>query len=228
MTDLSQLSSKELAEMLAKKKNEEREQKEKARKEKEEKQRQSLVKREAYEGIRADLVRKIEMKVLAVIEEVSGLHAFVCAETSAFREVLAEYGQLRNPGQLSFTIKEGNFKVEVKSNKVKRFDERADAAAARLVEFLLSWVSKTPEGTENLMYQLAMTLLERNKYGDLDYKSISKLYEMEERFGSDEYTSIMRLFRESNIVEGNAINFYFSRKDDMGVWRKLEPSFNRL
>lgn len=214
MTDLSKLSSKELAELLAKKKEEERQ--------------ESLVKREAYEGIRADVVQRIEMKVLSVIEEVTGLHAFVCAETSAFREVLAEYGQLRNPGQLSFTIKEGNFKVEVKSNKVKRFDERADVAAARLVEFLLGWVEKTPEGTENLMYQLAMTLLERNKYGDLDYKSISKLYEMEERFGSDEYTSIMKLFRESNIVEGNAINFYFSRKDEMGVWRKLEPSFNRL
>lgn len=214
MTDLSKLSSKELATLLAQKKDEER--------------RQALVKRSAYEGIRAELVNKIEMKVLAVIEEVSGLHAFVCAETSAFREVLAEYGQLRNPGQLSFTIKEGNFKVEVKSNKVKRFDERADAAAARLVEFLLGWVEKTPEGTENLMYQLAMTLLERNKYGDLDYKSISKLYEMEQRFGSDEYTAIMNLFRESNIVDGTAINFYFSQKDAMGVWRKLEPSFNRL
>lgn len=214
MTDLSKLSSKELAELLAQKKDEERQ--------------QALVKRSAYEGIRAELVRKIEVKTLAVIEEVSGLHTFVCAETSAFRDVLSEYGQLRNPGQLSFTIKEGNFKVEVKSNKVKRFDERADVAAARLVEFLLGWVEKTPEGTENLMYQLAMTLLERNKYGDLDYKSISKLYEMEERFGSDEYTAIMKLFRESNIVEGNAINFYFSRKDDMGVWRKLEPSFNRL
>lgn len=214
MTDLSKLSSKELAELLAQKKDEERQ--------------QALVKRSAYEGIRAELVRKIEVKTLAVIEEVSGLHTFVCAETTAFRDVLSEYGQLRNPGQLSFTIKEGNFKVEVKSNKVKRFDERADVAAARLVEFLLGWVEKTPEGTENLMYQLAMTLLERNKYGDLDYKSISKLYEMEERFGSDEYTAIMKLFRESNIVEGNAINFYFSRKDDMGVWRKLEPSFNRL
>lgn len=36
------------------------------------------------------------------------------------------------------------------------------------------------------------------------------------------------LFRESNIVDGTAINFYFSQKDAMGVWRRLEPSFNRL
>lgn len=212
--DLSKLSSKELAELAKKKREEERQ--------------ASLVKRQAYESIRAEVVQKIAIKVMAVIEEVTGLHSFVTSETTAFREVLAEYGQLRNPGQLSFTLKENDFKVEVRSNKVKRFDERADVAAARLVEYLLDWVKQTPEGTENLMYQLAMTLLERNKYGDLDYKSISKLYEMEERFGSEEYSAIMKLFRESNIVEGNAINFYFYKKDAMGVWRKLEPSFNRL
>lgn len=214
MTDISKLSSKELAELTKKKREEERQ--------------TSLVKRQAYEAIRAEIVQKFAVKVQAVIEEVTGLHSFVVSETTAFREVLAEYGQLRNPAQLSFTLKEGDFKVEVKSNKIKRFDERADVAASRLVEFLLEWVKRTPEGTENLMYQLAMTLLERNKYGDLDYKSISKLYEMEERFDSEEYSDIMKLFRESNIVEGTAINYYFWRKDSLGVWRKLEPSFNRL
>lgn len=214
MRDISKLSSKELAELARQKRKEERQ--------------ALLVRRQAYEGIRAEIVQKIALKVSVVIAEVTGLHDFVVSETTAFREVLSEYGQLRTPGQLSFTLKEGDFKVEVKSNKVKRFDERADVAASRLVDFLLDWVKQTPEGTENLMYQLAMTLLERNKYGDLDYKSIGKLYEMEERFGSEEYSAIMRLFRESNIVEGNAINYYFWRKDGMGVWRKLEPSFNRL
>ena len=212
--NIEQLSSKELAKLTKKKREEERQ--------------ASLVKRQAYESIRAEIVQKIAFKVSAVIEEVTGLHNFVVSETTAFREVLAEYGQLRSPAQLSFTLKEGDFKIEVKSNKIKRFDERADVAASRLVEYLLEWVKRTPEGTENLMYQLAMTLLERNKYGDLDYKSIGKLYEMEERFGSEEYSDIMKLFRESNIVEGTAINYYFWRKDNLGVWRKLEPSFNRL
>ena len=77
------------------------------------------------------------------------------------------------------------------------------------------------------MYQLAMTLLERNKQGDLDYKSISKLYEMEDRF-DDEYRSIMDLFRESNVVIKTAINYYFSMRDQNGVWRRIEPSFCRL
>ena len=72
-----------------------------------------------------------------------------------------------------------------------------------------------------------MTLLERNKTGDLDYKSISKLYELEDRFDA-EYAEIMQLFKESNVVQKNATNYYFSRLDENGVWRKIEPSFCRL
>ena len=180
MEDLSKLSSKELEALLEKKRAEERQ--------------QALDKRAAYEGIRAELVQKVEQKVRAVCDEVKGLHAFCVDE----------------------------------SNKVKRFDERADAAASRLIEFLQQWIEGKEDGQENPMYQLAMTLLERNKYGDLDYKSISKLYELEEQFGDAEYTAIMNLFKESHLVEGTATNFYFFEKDKMGVWKKLEPSFNRL
>ena len=78
------------------------------------------------------------------------------------------------------------------------------------------------------MYQLAMTLLERNKYGQLDYKSVSKLYDLESKFNSPDYSEIMQLFKESNVTEGSAVNFYFFEKNELGVWHKLEPSFNRM
>ena len=188
----------------------------------------SLRDREAYEGIRAEFVRSIETKVTNVTEEVKGLYEYVVGQTTSFKEVLGEYGQLRKSDQLGYTVVEGNFKIEVKANKVKKFDERADVAATRLIDFLGSWIEKSKSGTEDPMYQLAMTLLERNKYGDLDYKSISKLYDLEDRFNDPEYSSIMALFKESNITEGTATNYYFSRKDEKGVWRKIEPSFNRM
>lgn len=185
-------------------------------------------KRAAYEGIRADLVFKIEHAVRRVSADVQSLFSFVCEETEAFRSIMGEYGQLRRENQMSYQLEEGNFRIEVKTNKVKKFDERADLAATRLIEFLTKWISDSDKGQSDPMYQLAMTLLERNKYGDLDYKSISKLYELEEDFDSDEYTAIMVLFRESNVVEGTATNFYFWEKNEMGVWTKVEPSFNRM
>lgn len=213
--DLSNLSSKELEALLAKKRQEERE--------------ATILKREAYEAIRAEIVSSLEMKVRAVCVEVQGLHKYCQDELGAFRKTMLEYGQLkRGDQQMSFTVQEGNFKIEVKSNKVKKFDERADVAAARLIEFLQNWIKGKDDGADNPMYQLAMTLLERNKNGDLDYKSISKLYELENQFNDSEYTDIMNLFKESHLVEGTATNFYFYEKDNLGVWRKLEPSFNRM
>ena len=213
-TDLSKLSSEELGELLKNKKEEEL--------------RTALVKREAYEGIRAELLQKVEQKVRAVAGDVKNLFDYVVNETSAFYEVMKEYGQLRRTEQMSFLITSDNFRIEVKTNKVKKFDERADIAASRLIEFLQEWIKKSNKGSNDPMYQLAMMLLERNKYGDLDYKSISKLYELEQQFGSEEYSGIMQLFRESNIVEGTETNFYFWEKSNLGVWRKIEPSFNRL
>lgn len=212
--DLKSMSSKDLESLLEKKRNEENQER--------------MKRREAYEGIRDDVVHRIEQKVRQVADEVKELFTFVSDETSAFYDVMAEYGQLRHENQMSYTISSGKFKIEVKANKVKRFDERADVAAARLIEFLQGWIKNSKSGIDDPMYQLAMTLLERNKYGDLDYKSISKLYELEERFNNPEYSAIMLLFRESNVTERNAINFYFYERTKMGVWRKVEPSFNRL
>ena len=214
MTDLSKLSSKELEALLAEKKKAEHQ--------------EALNRREAYEGIRAEVVQKVEIKVRAVCEEVRQLHEFCVDELGAFRQVLSEYGQLRNESQMSYRLQEDNFRVEVKAFKVKKFDERADVAADRLIEFLQQWISGKEAGSDDPMYQLAMTLLERNKYGDLDYKSISKLYELEDKFNDPEYSDIMKLFKESHLVEGTSTNFYFFERTDRGLWKKLEPSFNRL
>lgn len=214
MDKVNELTVEELEQLLAEKKKNKKD--------------EELRKREAYEAIRAEIVSKIQAKVHAVITDVQDLFDFVSAETGAFKEVMAEYGQLREPGQMSYKLDGGGFRIWVKCSKVKRFDERADVAASRLIEFLQAWIKKADNGTNNPMYQLAMTLLERNKYGDLDYKSISKLYDLEERFNDTEYSDIMKLFRESNTVEGTATNYYFEERDERGVWRKLEPSFNRL
>lgn len=212
--DLAKLDAKQLEELLAKKRAEEHDARRK--------------RKDAYESIRAEVVNKIAIKVLSVIEEVQGLSSFVQDETGAFYDVMREYGELRREGQMSYHLQEKDFRIDVKKQKVKKFDERADIAASRLIEFLRDWIKDSSKGVNDPMYQLAMNLLERNRDGDLDYKSISKLYELEEDFNSEEYSAIMRLFKESNVVEGTATNYYFSQKNQHGVWVKLEPSFNRM
>lgn len=183
--------------------------------------------REAYEALRAQFMQDVKGHLLPMVDDVRSFREWIEKEAEGFYALMRDYGQLRKGDQSSFTIVDGDLKVEVRSNKVKTFDERADLAAERLMEYLKAYVAGSEKGCEDPMYQLAMTLLERNRQGDLDYKSISKLYEMEDRFDS-EYKEIMDLFRESNTVIKTATNFYFWRCDKNGVWRRIEPSFCRL
>lgn len=212
--DISNLSKEERAELLHALQKQEKE--------------DSINRREAYETLRHQFAFDVESKLMPVVNNVAGFREWLESESGAFRNVMRDYGQLRRgEEQASFSVVDGNFKLEVKSNKVKSFDERADMAAERLINYLKDYVGRTDKGVDDPMYQLAMTLLERNKQGDLDYKSISKLYELESRF-DEEYAAIMQLFKESNVVYKTAVNYYFYKRDENGVWRRVEPSFCRL
>lgn len=192
-----------------------------------EEQKATRDRREAYEALRAQFAHEVKSHLLPLVEDVRQFREWIEKEADGFYSVMRDYGQLRKEEQSSFTIVDGDMKMEVRSNKVKTFDERADMAAERLMEYLKAYVAGIEKGYDDPMYQLAMTLLERNRQGDLDYKNISKLYEMEDRF-DEEYKSIMGLFRESHTVTKTAVNFYFWRRDKNGVWRRVEPSFCRL
>lgn len=187
-----------------------------------------VAKRESYEALRSQFMHDVLGKAEKLESEVSGFKKWLDDETSAFTKLMREYGAVKNDGQQSYTITDGNFKLEVKFNKVKGFDERADLAAERLVDYLKRYMQASEKGVEDPMYQMAMMLLERNKTGDLDYKSISKLYELEDKFDS-EYADIMHLFKEANVVQTTATNYYFSKRNaETGIWSRIEPSFCRL
>lgn len=183
--------------------------------------------RDAYQDLKRGFMEDLEKLVCIQAKAIEHFHNHVVNESDGFRQIMAEYGAIQTK-QMSFTLIEGDFKFEAKTNKVKRFDERADMAAQRLITFLKEWIKGQKEGTENPMYQLAMMAIERNARGDLDYKQISNLYKLEGQFNSAEYTAIMDLFRESHIIEGTATNFYFYSKNENQVWKKMEISFNRL
>ena len=198
--DISKLSKEEKAELL--------------RKLKEEEKTESIQRKETYEALRHQFMFDVESKLMPVVNDVQGFYDWIVGESKAEETA-------------TFSVVDGNFKLEVKSNKVKSFDERADLAAERLIDYLKNYIAHSEKGVDDPMYQMAMTLLERNRQGDLDYKSISKLYELESRF-DEEYASIMQLFKESNVVYKTATNYYFHKRDENGVWRRIEPSFCRL
>lgn len=213
--DISQLSEEQKASLLAQLNAEAKNER--------------INKRDAYEGLRDEFMHKVEDMLINVTADVKGFKKWLREESSAFVKLMREYGQVKTDEQKNYTITDGDFRLQISCNSVKGFDERADLAAERLVAFLKDYMKKSEKGTDDPMYQLAMTLLERNQAGDLDYKSISKLYELEDKFNDPEYSEIMKLFQESNVVQKNATNYYFWKRDkETGVWRRIEPSFCRI
>lgn len=213
--DISQLSEEQKASLLAQLNAEAKNER--------------INKRDAYEDLRGEFMHKVEDMLINVTADVKGFKEWLREESSAFVKLMREYGQVKTDEQKNYTITDGDFRLQISCNSVKGFDERADLAAERLVAFLKDYMKKSEKGTDDPMYQLAMTLLERNQTGDLDYKSISKLYELEDKFNDPEYSEIMKLFQESNVVQKNATNYYFwKRNKETGVWRRIEPSFCRI
>lgn len=187
-----------------------------------------IERRETYEGLRADLMHDIETRLTRIVTDVRDFHDWLQDEIDSFVGVMRDYGQVRKSDQRSYTVTDGDFRLEISSNNVKGFDERADLAAERLIDYLKRYMKKSEKGSDDPMYQMAMTLLERNKAGDLDYKSISKLYDLEAKFDG-EYSEIMNLFKEANVVQKNAVNYYFYKKNPKtNVWERIEPSFCRM
>ena len=212
--DISKLSPKERAELL--------------RQLNEEKKAEDIRRKDAYEGIRIKFLSDVKSRLMRHVQDCKDFKEWLRGEAESFMEVLNEYGKLKREEQLGFTVADEEFKVQMKGSRIKKFDERADIAEKRLVDFLNEWIKMTDGDGKNPMYKLAMSMIQRNEMGDLDYKSISRLYDLEEDFNNPEYSEIMSLFRESNTVEGSVIQFYFAQKDKYNNWNRIEPSFNRI
>ena len=212
--NIQNLSKEERAKLLAELQNEENQTR--------------IARRETYEALRTEFMHNVDERLRQVVTDVRCFHDWLQGEVEGFVSIMKDYGQVRNSEQRSYTVTDGDFRLEIASNKVKGFDERADLAAERLIDYLKRYMKKSEKGSDDPMYQMAMTLLERNKAGDLDYKSISKLYDLEAKFDG-EYSEIMNLFKEANVVQKNAVNYYFSKKNPKtNVWERIEPSFCRL
>lgn len=212
--NIKDLSKEERAKLLAELQNEEKQNR--------------IERRETYEGLRASFMKEVEENVVEITKVVEYFKAWLEQEVEGFVAIMKDYGQVRKSDQRSYTITDGDFRLEIAGNKVKGFDERADLAAERLIDYLKRYMQQSEKGSDDPMYQMAMTLLERNKAGDLDYKSISKLYELEDKFDA-EYSEIMGLFKEANVVQKNAVNYYFSKRNpETNVWKRIEPSFCRM
>lgn len=183
----------------------------------------------AYTGLKSDFLKDIFHMAEKQEEEVCRFHRYISEQVESFFDIMVEYAAAKPALKTkSFSIIEGNYKLEKKVSKVKKFDERADIAAERLVQFLSSYI-ETKEGGENdPIYQLAMLAISKTRGGEFDNKQVANLYKIEEQFNSPEFSEIVSLFKQAHTVDSTVTHYYFWKKDVNEVWQRVELSFNKL
>ena len=71
---------------------------------------------------------QVKTNVLEMVNAVTGVPRMAGKKPIPLPGDEEEYGQVKSDEQRSYTITDGDFRLEVKNNKVKGFDERADMA----------------------------------------------------------------------------------------------------
>lgn len=120
--NIDNLSEKELSDLLAKISAE--------------KKRKADAKRKNYQKLRTKFLASVEKRVRRYVKDGQELKEWLRQESESYYNALKEYGELKRDEQLGFTVNNDTFRVQVKGNRVKRFDERADVAEKRLIDYL--------------------------------------------------------------------------------------------
>lgn len=105
-----------------------------------EKKLKEAAKRKNYQKMRNRFIASTEKRVRKYVKEGMALKKWLHDEADTFYNAMKGYGELKRDEQLGFTVGNDNFRIQVKGNRVKRFDERADIAEKRLIDYLNRWI----------------------------------------------------------------------------------------
>lgn len=107
-----------------------------------EKKRKDGDRKKNYQKLRARFLASVERKLRKYIKDGQEFKEWLRKEATAYYDQLKEYGGLKRDEQLGFEVKNDTFKVSVKGNRVKGFDERADVAEKLPSGLLNAWIGK--------------------------------------------------------------------------------------
>lgn len=202
---ISEMTTEELEQLVAKRKQEEQRALQKAR--------------EEYE-------RKVDETAKSIITEAIGLNKIMSdfyKDTTdkliAMREKLNEYGKIRSSSKGGFQIKtaDGEAKIVYKYSTVCDWDERAGKAEELLKDFLGDTVKKRDKD----LHELIISLLEKNKEGKLELSRMQALYAKEALFTDPRWVEAIRLFKESFQPVDTKMRLEFYRRNETS--NRFEP-----
>lgn len=170
-------------------------------------------KREEYELKRNDLVTHVIERAKVLHNQMRDYKKYVLNELEKFRDVAAEYGDIRSNSKGGFSLRHSETQemVSLDRNVVGEYDERAAMAETLIKEFLEDKVKKK----DLAAYRTIMALIERNKAGDLTPSQVAKLLKVKDNYDDDRWIKAMDLFEESFRPREISYSVSFYKKNNM-------------
>lgn len=210
---MSELSTKELEDLLQYRKKVENDKLEKERKQ--------------YEKNRDTDAKSLNEKALKISEQLDALKG-MCHEIFEKHQIkLNEYGSIRSNSKGGFSIltTDKQIKIRRRRDTGPSWDERSTKALELIHSFLNDFVKKR----DKEMFEILMGFLIKNKKGDLDYSSVMNLLQHEDKFADKRWKEGLRLLKESysSYLKGYQYDFEVL-SETTGKFEKVELNFSAL
>lgn len=179
--DISEMTSKELEQLLKDRKKKEAQEREKQR--------------QKYEEERDKMVINFVNEALELHAKMASFKQRVITKLEEFRETAKEYGDVRSNSKGGFSLRrsDGEMVVVYERNVKSYYDERADMARDLIHDFLKDMVKSHDKNA----YEFIQSLLVKNKQGDFHPSLIATLIKHEDRYSDDRWQKAIKLLKES-------------------------------
>lgn len=210
--NVNELSTKELEQLLATKKANEKKQRE--------------AERRAYEKekdqVVEDLFDEAMQIALATARFKEKCHVIMATQ----HKKLNNYGGIRSNSKGGFELmhSEGRISVRRRRDTDPKWDERATKAVELIKDFLADTVKKRDAD----LHDILMGFIERNNAGDLEYSRVMDLFKHQDKFNDPRWINGLQLIKESYSQHFKAYGYEFRHKQANGKMENLVLNFSSL
>lgn len=209
--DVTQLNKEELKAALAKVEAQEK--------------REAEAKKNDYESRRNGLSEGLVREATELEAMIVAFHEKAKSSLLAFREDSRQYGGLRANSKGGYSIESASgMKATLRFHAIWAFDERAGMAEELLKEFLAETVKKR----DVPVYEILMSLLERNSDGKLEPRRVMEIIKHESKFTDERWTKAIKLLKESYHEQTSKYYMEFALKNGDGKWEAVNLNFSSL
>lgn len=207
-----QLSTKELEQMLAKRKREEH---------------IARVKEEnEYEEKKHAVVNSLTQEAIQLFTALTNFKEKVHTEMDAQKERLDHFGKIRTNSKGGFSIE--NEDKTLKVSRIRQTTPKWDEKSKKAVELISDFLRDTVKKRDLKMFDILMSFIEKNEKGDLEYSRVMDLISHEDKFDDERWHEGLRLIKNSYSLDFRGYSYLFKAKNQEEKWDTLNLNFSSL